>query len=88
MQIRDKPSTPTPSRLLGTLLLVCGGVFIGDFVWSIATYSPSILDAPATVWVTFIAGTSAGAVLVGIGVAAMLQSVGGVDLAEMTDWRS
>lgn len=82
MEIRDKPATPVPSRLLGALLLVCGGLFIGDFVYGIATYSPTITAAPLTVWVTFIAGTSAGAVLVGIGVAAVLQSEGRIGLTD------
>lgn len=84
--MRDKPGTPWPSRLLGVLLLVCGGAFIGDFFWRIATYSPSITAAPLSVQAVLVAGTLAGAVLVGVGVAAILHSSGHLELVAATDW--
>jgi hypothetical protein len=86
MRIKDKPATPVPSRLLGTILLVGGGVFIGDFFWAIATYSPSIRAAGPTVWAVLISGVLAGAVLVGVGVATVLHSTGQLQLAGSLDW--
>ena len=86
MRIKDKPATPTPSRLLGLVLLVGGGVFIGDFFWSIATYSPSITAAPVAVWATLVAGMLAGSVLVGVGVAAMLHSTDHIEIASNVEW--
>lgn len=80
MRIKDKPATPTPSRLLGAVLLVGGGIFIGDFFWAIATYSPSIYVAPLAAWGVLVAGMVAGAVLVGVGVAAMLHSTGKLEI--------
>lgn len=86
MRIKDKPATPIPSRLLGLVLLVGGGVFIGDFFWAIATYSPSIMAAPATIWVTLVTGMLLGTVLVGVGVAAMLHSTKQLEIAGDVDW--
>lgn len=86
MRIKEKPGTPWPSRHLGVVLLVCGGVFIGDFFWRIATYSPSITAAPLSVQAVLAAGTLAGAVLVGVGVAAILHSAGHLDLVAAADW--
>jgi len=86
MRIKDKPATPTPSRLLGAVLLVGGGVFIGDFFWAIATYSPSINEAPLAAWGVLFAGMIAGAVLVGVGVAAMLHSAGALEIAGNLEW--
>jgi hypothetical protein len=86
MRIKDKPATPTPSRLLGTILLVGGGVFIGDFFWAIATYSPSIQAAGVTVWAVLVSGLLAGSVLVGVGVATVLHSTGHLELAANLDW--
>lgn len=80
MRIKDKPATPVPSRLLGLVLLVAGGLFIGDFVWTVATYSPSILSAPLSVWGVVVAGIGAGSVVVGVGVAAVLHSSGRFEL--------
>ncbi|MFB6084723.1 MAG: hypothetical protein ABEJ94_10810 [Halorientalis sp.] len=86
MRIRDKPATPTPSRLLGIVLLIGGGVFIGDFFWAIATYSPSIRSAGPTVWTVLAAGILAGAVLVGVGVATVLHSTDHLEIAANLDW--
>jgi hypothetical protein len=86
MRLRDKPATPTPSRLFGLLLLVGGGVFIGDFFWSIATYSPSITAAPMTDRVVLLSGMIAGSLLVGIGMAAMLHSSGTLRLPTTVKW--
>ena len=86
MRIKDKPATPIPSRLLGVVLLVGGGVFLGDFFWAIATYSPSIMAAPPTTWVTLVTGMLVGAVLIGVGVAAMLHSTKQVKIASDVDW--
>lgn len=86
MRIKDKPATPTPGRLLGVLLLLGGGVFIGDFFWAIATYSPSIMAAPLSVWAVFLSGMLAGAVLVGVGVAAMLHSTSQVEIGANLKW--
>lgn len=86
MEIKDKPATPTPSRLLGVVLIVGGGVFIGDFFWSMATYSPSLGAASLAAWGVFIAGMIAGAILVGIGMAAVLHSSGHLELAGNIDW--
>jgi len=88
MRIKDKPATPTPSRLLGLVLLVGGGVFIGDFFWAIATYSPSITAAPVAVWATLVAGMLAGSVLVGVGVAAMLHSTDHIEIGSQVDWNT
>lgn len=74
MRIRDKPATPIPSRLLGVVLLVGGGVFIGDFFWAIATYPPSITAAGLQTWSGLVVGMMVGAMLVGFGVAAVLHS--------------
>lgn len=79
MRVRDKPATPTPSWLLGALLLVCGLAFIVDFL-SLATYSPAVVNAPLSVWAVPAAGVAGGAVLIGIGVAAVLHSSGRVEL--------
>jgi hypothetical protein len=86
MRIKDKPATPTPSRLLGLVLLVGGGVFIGDFFWAIATYSPSILDAPLAAWGVLVSGMVAGSVLVGVGIATVLHSMGQLEIAAQVDW--
>jgi hypothetical protein len=86
MRIKDKPATPTPSRLLGTILLIGGGIFIGDFFWAIATYSPSIQSAGPTVWTVLTAGILAGSVLVGVGVATVLHSTGHMKIATNLDW--
>ena len=86
MRIKDKPATPIPSRLLGLVLLVGGGVFIGDFFWAIATYSPSIVAAPPAVWATLVAGMLAGAVLVGVGIAAMLHSTDQLEIVSSVEW--
>jgi len=86
MRIKDKPATPTPSKLLGMVLLVAGGVFIGDFFWAIATYSPSISTAGLTEWTILASGVMGGAVLVGVGVAAVLHSTGHLELASRLDW--
>lgn len=86
MRIKDKPATPIPSRLLGLVLLIGGGVFIGDFFWSIATYTPSITTAPVAVWGVLVAGMVAGAVLVGVGVAAMLHSTDQLEIGSKVDW--
>lgn len=80
MRIKDKPATPIPSRLFGALLLVAGGLFTGDFVWTVATYSPSIFAAPPSVWGVTVAGIGAGSVVVGVGVATVLHSWGRFDL--------
>lgn len=87
MRVKDKPATPTPGRLLGLVLLMAGGVFIGDFFWAIATYSPSITAAPLSVWAVFVSGMLAGAVLVGVGVAAMLHSTSQVEIASKMKWK-
>lgn len=86
MHIKDKPATPAPSRLLGMVLLVGGGMFIGDFFWSIATYTPSITAAPLAVWLFLVAGMLGGAVLVGVGIAAMLHSTDQLEIAANVDW--
>lgn len=86
MRIKDKPATPTPSRLLGLVLLIGGGLFIGDFFWALATYSPSIAAAPPTVLAVLLAGMLAGAVLVGVGVAAMLHATGRLELPANVEW--
>jgi len=86
MRIKDKPATPTPSRLLGTILLIGGGVFIGDFFWAIATYSPSIQAAGLPVWTVLVSGILAGSVLVGVGVATVLHSTGHLKIAANLDW--
>lgn len=85
MRIKDKPATPVPSQLLGVVLLVGGGIFIGDFFWAIATYTPSITAAPPAVWATLVAGMLAGSVLVGVGVAAMLHSTDQLELTSTVD---
>ena len=79
MRVKDKPATPTPSWLLGALLLVCGLAFIVDFL-SLATYSPAVVNAPLSVWAVPAAGVVGGAVLGGIGVAAVLHSSGRIEL--------
>ncbi|WP_336003523.1 hypothetical protein [Halorientalis halophila] len=86
MRIKDKPATPTPSRLLGTILLIGGGVFLGDFFWAIATYSPSITAAGPAVWTVLASGVLAGAVLVGVGVATVLHSTDHLEIAANVDW--
>jgi hypothetical protein len=86
MRIKDKPATPTPSRLLGTILLVGGGIFIGDFFWAIATYSPSITAAGPAVWTVLGSGILAGAVLVGVGVATVLHSTDHLEIGADVDW--
>ncbi|MFB6164773.1 MAG: hypothetical protein ABEJ31_06395 [Haloarculaceae archaeon] len=86
MRVKDKPATPTPSRLLGLVLLIGGGLFIGDFFWSLATYSPSIAAAPPAAWAVLVAGMLAGSVLVGVGIAAMLHATGQLDLPAHLEW--
>lgn len=86
MRIKDKPATPIPSRLLGMVLLVGGGIFIGDFFWAIATYSPSIAAAGVATWAVLVSGMVAGSVLVGVGVAAVLHSAGQLEIAANVDW--
>jgi len=86
MGIRDKPATGTPSRLLGFILMVAGGIFIGDFAWALATYSPSIEVASLTALSLLGAGMLAGAVLIGIGTAAVLHSTGHLVLGADIDW--
>jgi len=86
MEIKDKPATPTPSRLLGTILILGGGVFIGDFFWAMATYSPSLEAAPLTAWGVLVSGLIGGSLLVGVGMAAVLHSSGYLELARSIDW--
>ncbi len=86
MRIRDKPATGTPSRLLGFILMIAGGVFLGDFAWALATYSPSIEVASLTALSLLGAGMLAGAVLIGIGTAAVLHSTGHLELGADLDW--
>jgi len=86
MRIRDKPATPTPSRLLGAILLLGGGVFLGDFMWAIATYSPSIEAASLAALALLGAGMLAGAVLIGVGIAAVLHSAGHLELGTKLEW--
>lgn len=86
MRVKDKPATPIPGRLLGLVLVIGGGLFIGDFIWAIATYEPSIHVAPLTAWVVFAGGILAATILVGVGVAAVLNSTGKLELPGSIDW--
>ncbi|MFB6143410.1 MAG: hypothetical protein ABEJ30_08740 [Halorientalis sp.] len=79
MEIKDKPATPIPSWLLGALLLAVGLAFIVDFL-SRAAYAPAVMNDPSSLLAITVVGIVAGAVLVGVGVAAVLQSSGYVDL--------
>ena len=86
MRIKDKPATGTPSRLLGVILMIAGGLFLGDFAWALATYSPSVEVASLTALSLLGAGMLAGAVLIGIGTAAVLHSTGHLELGTDLDW--
>jgi hypothetical protein len=88
MEIKDKPATGTPARLLGVLLLIGGGLFIGNFVYAIGMHSPSITAASITAWGIYIVGMVGGGLLVGVGIAAMLHSMGQLQLAESVGWES
>lgn len=88
MQVKDKPATSTPERLFGSLLIAVGGLFIGDFIWAMATYEPTIHQAPPTVWGILVVGILAGAILVGVGVAALLNSIGELDIPRVIGWKS
>jgi hypothetical protein len=86
MRIKDKPATGTPSRLLGLILMIAGGLFLGDFAWALATYSPSVEVASLTALSLLGAGMLAGAVLIGVGTAAVLHSTGHLEVSADLDW--
>lgn len=86
MELKDKPATPTPGRLLGFVLIIGGGVFVGHFFWTIATYSPSLGSAAPGTLLFLLGGILGGAVLVGVGMAAVLHSSGQLSLPADIDW--
>ncbi len=86
MQSTSQPTTPTPSRLLGVVLLGGGGVFLGDSIWHMATYPASLPRASAGTWIGLLVGTVLGAVLVAVGVAILLHSTTHLKFVSIGEW--